>query len=374
MRETEEQQMIRDAVAHLVRDAISNGISPARDMDAALWGIAVDSGLAALTVAEDDGGLGLGATELCLVTEELGRGLLAGSFIWTTVVPSLLVGAAGDGELRHSMLEEIASGERTVTLADSETHWRGIYDRTAATATRTSEGHILNGKKINVCLCEHARTFLMTAQTDGRIDVFVVPASAAGLEMRVFDTLDAGQAAEVSFKNVMVAPDHCLQLGDRGQQIRQQAWDLGLLGVAAECVGIMKSLIRLTADYLIERKQFGQPLARFQVLRHQMADMALARMSAEALMVRAAVQFASLSASDRTRLVAATCSKAFAGAKFVAERAVHLHGGMGITKEVPIGYFLRRILALEALCGSADYFRTIYRHTAVITTGKNQPQ
>lgn len=369
VRETEVQQLIREAVGRLVRDSTADGIPSGRDMDGPVWGAAVDSSLTALVIAESDGGLGLGATELCIVAEELGRGLMAGSFVWTAVVPALLVSAAADSELRRSLLEKIATGDRTLALADFERNWRGVYDRVATTATVQGKVHIINGDKSNVCICDQAQVYLVTAELSGSTGLFVVPADADGVEVRTFDTLDAGKAAEVSLKNVVVPPDGHLTLNGENRSARQLAWDLALLGVVAECVGNMKAMIRITADYIRERKQFGKPLARFQVLRHRMADMALARMAAEALMVRTAEQFAALSPEERSRLVAAAISKAFGGARYVAEQAVHLHGGMGVTEEVPVGRYLRRVLALQAMCGSVEYFQARFGRTAASTQG-----
>jgi len=330
-------------------------------MDDASWGDVIDAGLTALLVPEADGGLGLGASELCIVVEELGKGLLAGAFVYTSLVPALLISAAGDGPVRESLLERIVAGDRRIALADSEHGSRGVWDNIVTAARPEGEVYVLNGGKTNVCISAGTLSLLVTARVADRVGLFVVPMDSDGVQVRAFDTLDQGRAADASFSDVKINAEGYLPLSGSA---RDEAWDLALLAVVAECIGHMKTLQRLTADYISERKQFGQPLSRFQALRHRMADMALARMAAEALMARVATQFAALSAGERRQLVAAACAKALGGARYVAEQAVHLHGGMGVTEEVVVGRYLRRLLALETMCGPVSYFRAQFGKAA----------
>jgi alkylation response protein AidB-like acyl-CoA dehydrogenase len=220
---------------------------------------------------------------------------------------------------------------------------------------------VLDGAKCNVWLHADTEALLVTAVTDEAAHdevLLEVPRNAPGLALREFATVDDGRAVDAAFNGVRVETA-CALAGAGGgfAASRLRAWDLVLLAEAAECLGLMKALLQRTSEYLAARKQFGQPLSKLQVLRHRLADMALARFRAEALVAFAAREFEGLGPGDRSRLVAAALSKALVGARFVAEQAVQLHGGMGVSEDLPVGRHLRRVLALEATLGTPDFHR-----------------
>jgi alkylation response protein AidB-like acyl-CoA dehydrogenase len=359
----DELQMIRDAAARVVRDATASGIPAGRDMNAATWRAAVESGWTALLVAESDGGLGGGAVELCVLVEELGRGLQVGSLLMSDALAAQWLAAAPASAVRGALIDTILGGARSIAVADSEPRQRGAPLPPQLRARATGDDWLLDGLKSNVWIS----ALLVSAVTDGAQPEWIlvqVPRVAvqAGAE---FDTIDGGRAINCQFAGTAVARESVLIGPDAGfAATRVRAWDMVLLATAAECLGMMKSLLQRTAHYLSERKQFGSPLATFQVLRHRLADMALASLRAEALVAHTARHMTEVSAQQRVTLVAATLSKSLQGVRFVAEQAVQLHGGMGVSAEVPVGRYLRRVIALEATMGSADFHRSRFEQSS----------
>jgi alkylation response protein AidB-like acyl-CoA dehydrogenase len=365
----DELQMLRDAAERVVREATAGGIGSGRDMDEAAWSAAVESGWTALAVPEAAGGLGAGAAELCVLAEELGRGLLVGRFLLGSVLASQWLAAAPAGARRDRQLEALLGGSCALAIADAEPAARGAPGVVSLQARALAQrgGWRLEGGKLGVWSEARTDSLLVSALdvASGETLLFDVSLDARGLLRRDYATVDGGRALDLEFAGVELDEQALLAGPGSGfGTARRRAWDLVLLAESAECIGLMKALLQRTAEYLASRKQFGQPLARLQVLRHRLADMALARFRAEALVGFAVPRLATLDDAARQRLVAATLSKSLQGARFVAEQAVQLHGGMGVSEELPIGRFLRRMLALEATLGTPDFHRGRFEDVA----------
>ena len=210
----------------------------------------------------------------------------------------------------------------------------------------------------------------MAADAAGEELLFAVPLTTPGLVLRRFPTIDRGQAADCRLSGVAVPDATVLQPPSHQVRARrEQAWELASVAALAECLGIMKALLPRTAEYLHARKQFNQPLAKFQVLRHRMADMALACRRAEVSLARAIARFKDAGPPERARLVAAACITGFEGARYVAEQSVQLHGGMGVSAELPVGGYLRRVIALQATFGFATHHRARFEAADAATDG-----
>lgn len=363
----EELQMVRDAAARLAREATVQGIGPHRDMDDATWSAAVESGWTALAVPEADGGLGAGVAALGVLAEELGRGLLVGRFLVGTVLASDWLAAASAGEARTRLLESLLAGDRSLVVAESAPASRGAPGVPGLRARVRGGKWVLDGDAVGAWCGARVGTVLVTAvdAAAGETLLFGVAPDAVGVACEHYATVDDGRALDLRCRGVEL--DAAALLAGPGSGFgaaRLRAWDRVLLAESSECIGLMHALLQRTAEYLASRKQFGQPLSKLQVLRHRLADMALARFRAEALVAFATPRFDSLDELARRRLVAATVSKALAGARFVAEQAVQLHGGMGVSEELPIGRFLRRVLALEASLGTPDFHRGQFEDAA----------
>jgi alkylation response protein AidB-like acyl-CoA dehydrogenase len=358
----EELQMIRDAASRLVQETVRVGVPAERDMTSQAWSLAVESGWLALGFGEADGGLDGSDAALCALTEELGRGLLVGSYVLGELLPGWLVSGARSSAVRNGLVTSIVDGERSLALADAEAGWRGCAGNVGTQATRRGERWIVNGNKVGAWATPATRSWLLTARSEPAdpesLMLILVPRGSAGLCESAGRTIDGGTATDLALKAVEVSEEQVLCSPHCDARTHRDAcWDRAALLTAAECLGIMQALIARTVEYLAARKQFGQPLLKLQVLRHRLADMALARLRAEALVSHLTGPGAGAGHADRTRWIAATMAKALEGARFVAEQAVQLHGGMGVSEEVPVGRYLRRVLALEATFGSPDYHR-----------------
>jgi alkylation response protein AidB-like acyl-CoA dehydrogenase len=360
---TEDQQLVRDSAARLVRDATARQWPHERDATGSVWSSITDLGWLALPFDEADGGLGGSIADVCALAVELGRGLMVGSYTINAVLAGRLVAGSPAGELRNSLLADILAGSRVVALADSEPRARGGFEAAKLQASATGGGWSLEGAKTNIWICPETRKLLVSADSGGEGELLaLIGLDTPGLTLREFPTVDAGRALECRFTNVGIPASAVVAAPGAGvSEIRAAAWDYASVVMVAECVGMMKSLIERTAAHIQSRKQFGKPLAAFQVLRHRMADMALQARRAEVLADRVATQFASFGAPERSRLVAAACVKALGGLRFGAEQAIQLHGGMGMSAELPIGRYLRRSMALEATFGSPDHHRSRFQ-------------
>jgi alkylation response protein AidB-like acyl-CoA dehydrogenase len=359
----DDQQIIRDSAARFVRNATAGELPRQRDASADIWASMANMGWLALALDEADGGLGGGAADVCALALELGRGLMVGSLGMGAILAGQLAAGAPAGEMRSRLLTELICGSRVLAVADAEPRSRGGWASVTLHARKSAGEWVLDGVKTNIWAPAETRSLLVSAAADHAGEMLaIVTLDSPGLAVREFPTIDAGRALECTFTSVRIPGSQVLAPPSvQVRKLREVAWDFTSVVMVAECVGMMKSLITRTAEHLQSRKQFGKALAQFQVLRHRMADMALVARRAEVLGDRVARQFATFDSQERSRLVAAACVKGLAGARFVAEQAIQLHGGMGMTAELPVGRYLRRSVALEATFGSPEHHRVRFQ-------------
>ena len=357
---SEEQQLIRDSAARVVRANTVSGLPKQRDCAAPVWSSMVELGWVALAVSSQQGGMGGSALDLCALAAELGSALMVGSFAIECVLAGEILARASPSSVRDASVTELLAGNRTLAVAGASTAVPELQARWDA------GGWLLEGTARNVWVSGLTRELLVCADTGEGGDLLaVIPLRAPGVAISQFPTVDRGLAVDGSFAGVHVPAEALLaDPGPQARAIRERAWDLATLVTVAECVGMMRSLLERTAEHLRTRKQFGKPLAQFQALRHRMADMVLAMRRAEVLAERVAREFANLAPAERTAAVAAAGVKGLAGLRFVAEQAIQLHGGMGISAELPIGNFVRRSIALEATFGCPDQHRIRFQEFA----------
>jgi alkylation response protein AidB-like acyl-CoA dehydrogenase len=362
---SQDQQLIRDSAARLVREAAAGKWPAPRDVTARVWESIVDMGWLALAVPEQDGGLGGSVADLCALAVELGHGLMVGSYTIGSILPGCFITAAPVSDLRSSLLTALLSGSRSLALADTLARGRDERVRLDARPGPSPGSWVLDGARTNVWAGDETRKLLVFADSGaGGAMLAIVDLDSPGVAAREFRTADGGSGLDCIFTGVRVPAAAVLAPpGESVREIREGAWDFASVVMVAECVGMMKSLIEQTAEHLRTRKQFGKPLAQFQVLRHRMADMALQARRAEVLGDRVARQFATFNPAERSRLVAAAGAKGLAGLRFVAEQSIQLHGGMGMTAELPVGHYLRRSIALEATFGSAEQHRIRFQES-----------
>lgn len=360
---SEEQRLLGDAASRFVagrysfeqRRAIlqsSEGFS--RD----IWCEFADLGWLGLAIPEEFGGLGAGAVETGLVMESLGRALVVEPFLATAVIGAGLIRELGTQSQKAEMLPAIAEGKLVLAFGQAEPQARFAIDDVTTQATRTGDDWRISGCKDVVLGAPWADVLLVTARIAGGprdragIGVFVVPVKSAGLSSVDFQTLDGGRAGRLTFKDVAATA----LLGDSHDALPaiEKVVDTAIAAMASEAVGCMQVLLETTIAYTKQRIQFGKPLADNQVLRHRMASMAVKLEEARASALHAVLN---VDADPVTRGRAASGTKVKVGraARFVAEQAVQLHGGMGVTEELNVGAYFKRLMAIDVIFGSPEF-------------------
>lgn len=359
-----EQELLRDGLAKFLstryslqssRDAAKSG--PGWQPD--IWrGFAEELGVLGAVLPETAGGSGGGPTETMVIAEQLGRALVVEPVIDTVVVAGGLLQRAG-GDTASALLADITSGSAIVALAAGEAsdHWEGM----STSAVRDGDGWVLNGSKAVVMGAPIATHLLIAARAEDAIALFLTefdPGSPpAGLIIHAYRTVDDRRAADLVFTDLRLPGSGLLSA---------QAWpsltrarDEGAAAVCAEAVGAMRKVLDDTIAYCKQRHQFGMPIGGFQVLQHRMVDM---YMELEQAVSATYLATLSIDAEPDVRARAVSAAKATVGraARFVSQQSVQLHGGMGMTEDLAIGHYFKRLTALQYEFGSTDHHRTRY--------------
>lgn len=371
----DEQKMLRDTVRDLL--AKTYGEPEARRRVVAgepgyspeVWRQLAETGILGLTFAEEDGGAGAGPEELMAVMVEIGRVLAPEPLLDAVVVPGGLVGALGSAEQRARLLPEVAEGRRLLALAHAEPGVRWPSPALTTTATPAGGGWTLCGTKNPVLRGDGAQTLVVSAiRPDGTTGLFLVEADADGVTRTGYRTHDGLRGAQVTLEDAAAEE---LGSGDASAAIAE-ATVRAQAGLGAEAVGAMEESLRLTSEYLKQRKQFGVPLAKFQTLTQRAADMFVSLQLAQSMNLYATMTLADgvvdPIVASRTKLQIGTA------ARHIGQEAVQLHGGIGVTAEYPVGHYLSRLTAIEhTLGGRAEHLKvladTVTDHEMVEVTG-----
>lgn len=353
---SEDQRLLKESVDRFVAQAYDFAVrrriveSPSR-FDAAVWRSLAEFGWLGLPLPEADGGFGGGAVEVGIVMEGLGRGLVLEPWLSTAVVAGGLIAGAGSPTQRADWLPRIVDGTLRVAFAHNESPYTSLGGPCDTRAERDADGWRLRGAKRLVLDGPGADAFLVSAVADGRRALFVVPCGAEGLRVTPFETVDSRLAANLDFDGLRVEDGHRLGVPDDASGLIDAVVDRAVAASCAEAVGCMQVLLDATIAYTKTRVQFGRPIGANQVLQHRMVDMAIHLEEARAMALRAAL-YASAEPGVRAREVSGAKLKIARAARFVAENAVQLHGGMGVTDELNIGAYFKRLLAFEKTYGT----------------------
>jgi alkylation response protein AidB-like acyl-CoA dehydrogenase len=358
---TEDQAMLRDSVRKLVAREYAferrQGIleSP-HGFSADVWRVMAEQGIFGLGLPENVGGYG-GPTEIMLVMEELGRGLVLEPFLSTVVLGGGLIRDHGTVAQRAQLLPKVAAGDCRVALAHHEAGARYVLDHVSTIACRGKGSYVLSGQKAVILDAPVADLLIVSARDEaaGGLSLFLVEPGIPGLKLTAYRTQDGRSAADVTLENVKVPT--AARLGSPGFALSalEQAVDCALAAVCAEAVGAMEAVNEGTLRYLNTRKQFGQPIGRFQVLQHRMADMFLMATQAKSMSYLATGRCRDPDRLERRRALSA--GKAYVGkaARFVGQQAVQLHGGMGMSAELSISHYFKRLTMINATFGDVDH-------------------
>jgi alkylation response protein AidB-like acyl-CoA dehydrogenase len=366
--ESDEQRLLRDSAARFISETYTaklreKNASEPLGFSPAIWKEFADLGWLAMPIAEADGGLGGGGIETGILMEAFGRGLVSEPYLATLVLGAGLIAACGSDAQRQAILPKVADGSLRLAFAHAERAARFDLAHVDTTAERGAEGWILIGAKVAVLDARAADTLIVSARVKETQEValFLVSPDAQSVTIEDYPRLGGGQGANVRFAGAHVSADARLGDGDAMPAIAAVT-DRALAAVCAEAVGMMQVLLEKTLDYTKVRKQFGRPLAANQAIRHKLVDMSVACHEARAIALRAALMLDAPEA-DCSRAASAAKAKVGKAARFVAEQSVQCHGAMGVTEELDIGAYFKRLLAFETLFGSTTHH---YRRHATL--------
>jgi alkylation response protein AidB-like acyl-CoA dehydrogenase len=362
----EEQVMLRDSAAgFLAEKATVAHLRALRDSGSEhgfseeVWDEMVQMGWAGIAIPETFGGLGYGYTGLGLVLEQAGRNLSASPLQSTVLVAATVIGELGSAQQKEQLLSAVAAGERLVTLALQEgPHHAPLH--CVLSATQDSGDYVLNGRKVLVLDACAAHTFILIARTSGEVgdeqglSAFLVDAGSAGLSVEPRSLVDSRSVGAIVLENVRVPTGNLLgEVGDAWGGL-SRALDIANIGLASELLGLSTEAFERTVAYLKERKQFGRVIGSFQGLAHRAAEL-----FAELELARSVVLQALHKIDDGDRELSLVASAAKAKLCEVAQRAtneaIQMHGGVGMTDEYEIGFFIKRARVVQHTFGDFNY-------------------
>ncbi|MEM9172405.1 MAG: acyl-CoA dehydrogenase family protein [Pseudomonadota bacterium] len=363
---SEDQQMLQDSVARYIADEYDFDSRQAAaesklGYSAERWQSFAELGWTAVPFAEADGGLDGGAVELMLVMEQFGRGLVIEPYLPSIVMAGGVLKRLANDEQKGAWLADLIEGSKTAALAYAEPQSRYTLHDVATTATVSGDAYILNGHKTVVLNGGNADTLVISARTgDARTDasgisLFVVDANTAGISRKAYGTVDARQAAEIELKDVSVPASQLLGSAGDALATLEQVIGEATIGICAEAVGIMQMLNVKTLEYTKQRVQFGTPIAAFQALQHRMVDMFMIGEESRSLLLHAVMtaQEADTDAADKA--VRALKIHIGTAGRTLGEEAVQLHGGMGVTWELDVAHYFKRLTMIDTLFGNAGH-------------------
>lgn len=325
-----------------------------------VWQTFAELGWTAVPFSEEDGGFDGGAMELTILMMEFGRGLVVEPYLANIVLAGGILRRTADASQKARWLQPIIAGELQATLAFVEPQARYNLNNVRTTARADggdwildgSKGVVLNGNTADLLIIP-ARTAGAQADTDG-ITLFAVAAGSEGLSRRSYPTVDGHRAAEIMLEDVRVPADAVLGQPGAGYAALRAAADDATLAVCAEAVGIMQVMTDKTVEYTKSRVQFGVPIASFQALQHRMVDMLTACEQSYSLLLWAAMASADDTEEAAQAISAIKYQIGMAGQK-VGQEAVQLHGAMGVTWELDIAHYFKRLTAIGQMFGNADW-------------------
>jgi alkylation response protein AidB-like acyl-CoA dehydrogenase len=362
---SEERQQLNDSLIELLTDKYSfehwKKIARApggEGFGRAEWKLFAEMGWLGIALPEEAGGSAGGMTELGIVMAAAGRFIVLEPFLGTVVLGAGAIEKAGNAKQR-GMLAEIAAGNLILSFCHSEPGGGYARDWVKTVASRDGSGYSLNGEKTFVIGAHAADKLIVSARIGsetGPVGLFVIPRTAAGLSLIPAPALDGRPGAAVRLSGVKVGAD--ARLGDRETcqlEVVSAVIDRGVIAACAEAVGAMAAVTSQTVEYLKTRQQFGQALSKFQVLQHRLVDMSVSTEEARAI-VHAALQALDDGSPDAARTVWMAKVKTAQCARFVGGQGIQLHGGMGMTDELSIGHYYKRLTMCETLFGDSEWY------------------
>ncbi len=362
---SDEQRQLHEAVERYLGeqygfDRFQSIKRSASGWDPAVWRGLADIGVLAITVPAAQGGLGFGPLETLAMMGDCGRSLVLEPVLSSAIIATAVLRAFAAETPAAELLGELAAGEKIAALAHFESDARFETQWVTTRAERVGAGYRLDGHKGVVMHAGAADILLVSARTSGKpgdaegVSLFLVPRKAAGVVLDDYPTVDGTRAADVYLKAVELPAAG--RLGPEGGALPaiEAALDIGLAALCADTVGVMQALVDATIEYLRVRQQFGQPIGRFQALQHRVAEMLIHLEQARSMSYLAAMRCTDEDVAARRRALSAAKVVVGQASRFVGQQAIQLHGGMGMTDELKVSHWFKRLTAAQIMFGDAD--------------------
>ena len=361
----EEQSLIQDQVDQFVqkeydwetRQSLSNSDLGFGDNN---WQKFAELGWLGISVSEESGGFGGSAIESMLIMEAFGKGLVVEPFLETVIMSASLIDDHGTKEQKSSILEQAIAGKMHLALAYAEPQSRFNLSDVVTVAKADGDNYILNGYKSVVMNGPSANKVIVSARTSGTqldeegITLFIVDPDCEGIEKTNYKTVDGRRASDINIENVIVPKENIIGEVNGGFQLLDSAIDKAILAISAEAVGAMEVLYKTTVEYTKTREQFGTAIGKFQVLQHRMVDMFMEYEQCKSLLYMATMKYEE-GASDAKKAISGLKYQVGKAGKFIGQQAVQLHGGMGVTDELNVGHYFKRLTTVGTIFGNTDY-------------------
>ena len=361
----EEQSLIQDQVDQFVqkeydwetRQSLSNSELGFGEDN---WKKFAELGWLGISVSEDSGGFGGSAIESMLIMEAFGKGLVVEPFLETVIMAGGLIDDHGSDQQKSSFLEPAIAGEMHLALAYAEPQSRFNLSDVVTEAKADGDNFIINGYKSVVMNGPSADQIIVSARTSGTqldengISLFIIDTNASGLDKTNYKTVDGRRASDLTFENVSVSKENLIGHQDKGFEILDSAIDKAILAISAEAVGAMEVLYKTTVEYTKTREQFGTAIGKFQVLQHRMVDMFMEYEQCKSLLYMATMKHEE-KAEDAKKAISGLKYQVGKAGKFIGQQAVQLHGGMGVTDELNVGHYFKRLTTVGTIFGNTDY-------------------
>ena len=364
----EDQELIKSSVDKFIIETYDSEsrrktIKSNLGSDDIIWKQFADLGWLGLPFLEKDGGFGGDLMDLHILMESFGKGLVIEPYISTVILSGSILSLCPDSVLRNTIINNIMAGINKVSFAYAEPNSRYNLNDVSTIAKLENNKWVLNGHKSVVFGAGQSDYIIVSARTKGNrneeegISLFVIDKNNMGIEVQDYPTVDGFKAAEVKLNNVQLSSENLISNENEGYNIIKKSIDKTLVAIAAEASGIMSKMYEMTLEYIKTRKQFGVPIGKFQAIQHRTVEMLILSDEMKSLASMAALKADS---SDGAKSIYASKIHIGIGGRKLGQEAIQLHGGMGVTEEMDIGQYFKRITMLDTFLGNSDYYLGLY--------------
>tara|TARA_X000001036_G_scaffold431552_1_gene466034 strand:- start:921 stop:2078 length:1158 start_codon:yes stop_codon:yes gene_type:complete len=362
---TEEQTLLNNMVTSFVRDNYDwetrcSIVKTEEGWKQENWSQFAELGLLGVPFSEDHGGLGGSPTDLMIVMEQFGKGLVVEPYLPSVILAGGLITNLGSKEQTDQIVPKIISGDQRYVFAYAEHQSRFDLFDVKTSAAKDGDTYVINGLKSVVFGAGAATHIIIAARTSGDqrskkgITLFMTEIGSEGITLQNYPTIDEYRASEVIIENLKVSKDAILGKVDEAYDVIEEEVDKSTIAACSEALGILEVLKDATTDYCKNRKQFGQPISKNQVIQFRLVDMMMEYEQAKSILYMAITSDLS-NPDERRKTVSALKSRMGKAIKFVGENAIQLHGGMGMTEEYMISHYFKRATMIGVLFGNVDY-------------------